>query len=42
MVTKFNIKSIPTFILLKKGDKINELVGSNINELSILIKNHLQ
>jgi thioredoxin 1 len=42
LVTKFNIKSIPTFILLKEGNKINELVGSNINELSTLIKNHLQ
>ena len=38
LVTKFNVKSIPTFILLKEGNKINELVGSNINELSILIK----
>lgn len=38
LVIKYNIKSIPTFILLKNGNKISELVGSNINELSILIK----
>jgi thioredoxin 1 len=40
-ITQFNITSVPTFILLKKGNKITELVGGDINNLTLLIMNLL-
>lgn len=39
---KFNVNSIPHFILLKNGKKVEELTGSTTqDELSELIRKHL-
>ena len=34
---KFNIKSVPTFILFKNGNIVNQCNGSNINQLGQMI-----
>ena len=33
-----NIKSIPTFVFLENGKKINELVGSDVEKLKDMIE----
>lgn len=36
-----NIESMPTFCLYKKGKRVDEMVGANIEKLKILIKSNL-
>lgn len=38
LVNEMNIKSIPTFVFLENGKKINEFVGSDIEKLKEMIE----
>lgn len=38
LTNEMNIKSIPTFVFLENGKKINELVGSDLEKLKIMIE----
>ena len=38
LINKFDITSVPTFIFLQKGVKINQLIGVDENLFSLLIQ----
>jgi thioredoxin 1 len=38
LINKFDITSVPTFIFLQKGVKINQLIGVDENKFSLLIQ----
>jgi thioredoxin 1 len=37
---EYNIKSMPTFLFFKKGKKVGEVVGANLNSINDMIKQH--
>lgn len=38
LINKYDIKSVPTFIFLRNGEKINELIGTDERKFSSFIQ----
>ena len=38
LVNKFNITSVPTFIFLKKGEKVYEIIGTDEKQFAFFIQ----
>ena len=37
---EFNISGLPTFVFLKKGEKVAYLIGNNVEKLRDLVNKH--
>eukprot|EP01025_Chloroclados_australasicus_P052258 TRINITY_DN6086_c0_g1_i2.p2 TRINITY_DN6086_c0_g1~~TRINITY_DN6086_c0_g1_i2.p2 ORF type:complete len:112 (-),score=14.28 TRINITY_DN6086_c0_g1_i2:547-882(-) len=42
LVTEYQVKAMPTFVIIKNGVKVDELIGASRDKLLAMIKRHVE